>query len=221
MSEYHHNCRGFAGRQNYPFAGKPRTVGCFAILALLAGALSTPADLYPRANSSSSAPSLNKSMRQNLPNFGEATTTLYRGGQPSKRGFRILANMGINIVVDLRGSRDSERKIVTHLGMQYVALPWHCSFPKDKVFAQFLTLLRDNPGKKVFVHCRLGDDRTGMMIASYRMAQQSWSPERAEREMEKFGFSLTHRRMICPGLSSYEENFPQRFKTSPAFRHLR
>ena len=160
-------------------------------------------------------------MRQDLPNFGEATTTLYRGGQPSKRGFRILANMGINIVVDLRGSRDSERKIVTHLGMQYVALPWHCSFPKDKVFAQFLTLLRDNPGKKVFVHCRLGDDRTGMMIASYRMAQQSWSPERAEREMEKFGFSFTHRRMICPGLSSYEENFPQRFKTSPAFRHLR
>src|ERR1700674_4563980 len=49
----------------------------------------------------------NKSMRENLPNFGEATTTLYRGGQPSKRGFRILAKMGVNIVVDLRGSRDS------------------------------------------------------------------------------------------------------------------
>ena len=44
------------------------------------------------------------------------------GGQPSKGGFRILAEMGVNIVVDLRGSRDSERKIVTYLGMQYVAL---------------------------------------------------------------------------------------------------
>ncbi len=59
--------------------------------------------------------------------------------------------MEINIVVDLRGSRDTERKIVTHLGMQYVAMPWRCSFPKDKTFAQFLTLLGDNPGKKVFV----------------------------------------------------------------------
>ena len=107
----------------------------------------------------------NKSTRKNLPNFGEATTTLYRGGQPSKSGFRILAEMGINIVVDLRGSRDSERKIVTHLGMQYVALPWHCSFPKDKIFAQFLALLRKNPDKKIFVHCRLGDDRTGMMLS--------------------------------------------------------
>jgi len=35
-------------------------------------------------------------------------------------------------VVDLRGSRDTERKIVTHLGMQYVAMPWRCSFQKIK-----------------------------------------------------------------------------------------
>ena len=196
---------------------------CFATLALLAATLPATADVYPGANSSSHGrqSSQNKSMRNNLPNFGEATTTLYRGGQPSKSGFRILAKMGINIVVDLRGSRDSERKIVTHLGMQYVALPWHCSFPKDKIFAQFLTLLRENPGKKIFVHCRLGDDRTGMVIASYRMAQEGWSAERAEKEMEKFGFSFTHRRLICPGLSSYEEKFPQRFKTAPAFRNLR
>jgi protein tyrosine phosphatase (PTP) superfamily phosphohydrolase (DUF442 family) len=129
--------------------------------------------------------------------------------------------MGVNIVVDLRGSRDSERKIVTHLGMRYVALPWHCSFPKDEIFAQFLTLVRENPGKKIFVHCRLGDDRTAMTIAAYRMAQDGWSAERAEKEMEKFGFSFTHRRLICPGLSSYEESFPHRFKTAPAFRNLR
>ena len=216
VSEYHHNCRGYAARMVRQRklrvrSGITRTVGCFAILALLTATLSTTAHAHP----------VNKSMRKNLPNFGEATTTLYHGGQPSKSGFRILAKMGINIVVDLRGSRDSERKIVTHLGMQYVALPWRCSFPKDKIFAQFLTLLRKNPGKKIFVHCRLGDDRTGMMIASYRMAQEGWSAEKAEKEMEKFGFSFTHRRLICPGLSSYEEKFPQRFKTSPAFRDLR
>src|SRR5208337_1734854 len=116
---------------------------CFATLALLVATLPATADVYPGANSSSPArqSSQNKSMRKILPNFGEATTTLYHGGQPSKSGFRILAKMGINIVVDLRGSRDSERKIVTHLGMQYMALPWHCSFPKDQIFAQFLTLL--------------------------------------------------------------------------------
>ena len=163
----------------------------------------------------------NGSKHKNLPNFGEASTTLYHGGQPSKAGFRTLAKMGVSIVVDLRGSRDSERKIVTHLGMQYVPMPWECSFPKDRVFAEFLTLLRKNSGKEIFVHCRLGDDRTAMIIASYRMAEEGWSAERAKLEMEKFGFSFAHRNLICPGLSSYEEQFPHEFKTNPAFRNLR
>lgn len=200
-----------------------RAVSCFASLALLVATLSTTAEEYPGANASppTQHSSPNKSMRKNLPNFGEASTTLYHGGQPSKTGFHMLAKMGVNIVVDLRGNRDSERKIVTHLGMQYVAIPWQCSFPKDRVFAEFLTLLRKNPGKKVFVHCRLGDDRTAMMIASYRMAEEGWSAERAEKEMEKFGFSFAHRRLICPGLSSYEEEFPHHFKSSPEFRDLR
>ena len=193
-------------------------------VAILAATLSATADVYPYADTSSShtkQSSPHKSMRENLPNFTEATTTLYRGGQPSKEGFRALTKMGINIVVDLRGSRESERRIVTNLGMQYAAIPWQCSFSKDKTFAQFLTLLRNNPRKKVFVHCRLGDDRTGMMIASYRMAEEAWSAEKAEKEMERFGFSFAHRRLICPGLSSYEEKFPHRFNTSPAFRALR
>jgi protein tyrosine phosphatase (PTP) superfamily phosphohydrolase (DUF442 family) len=200
-----------------------RAVSCFASLALLAAALLTAAGEYPGANASppTQHSSPDKSMRKNLPNFGEASTTLYHGGQPTKTGFHMLEKMGVNIVIDLRGNRESERKIVTHLGMEYVAMPWQCSFPKDRVFAEFLTFLRKNRGKKIFVHCRLGDDRTSMMIASYRMAEEGWSAERAEKEMEKFGFSFAHRRLICPGLSSYEEDFPHRFRTSPEFRDLR
>jgi hypothetical protein len=155
-----------------------------------------------------------------VPNAGKVTPTLYRGGQPSAAGFKTLAKIGINIVVDLRGSRKDESELVTRLGMQYVSIPWHCPFPKDDVFARFLTLLRKNPGKKVFVHCRLGDDRTGMNIAAYRMAEQGWTAMQAKQEMEAFGFTSPHH-FICPSLSSYEENFPRRFSTSPAFESLR
>ena len=102
-----------------------------------------------------------------IPNFGEETPQLFRGGQPNEKGFEVLSKMGVDIVVDARGNRaKSEGKLVKRLGMKYVAIPWHCPFPNDDVFARFLKLLRDNPHKKVFVHCRLGDDRTGMMIAS-------------------------------------------------------
>ena len=151
-------------------------------------------------------------------NFGEVTPTLYRGGQPKPVGFEGLAKMGINIVVDVRLSgRDKERKEVEKLGMQFVEIPWHCLVPKDETFVRFLTLLRANPDKKVFVHCRYGDDRTGMMIAAYRMAVEGWTLEEARREMEKFGFH----RLVCPSLVPYEKSFPERLKKDPAFRDLR
>jgi hypothetical protein len=157
---------------------------------------------------------------EGVPVFAQVTPTLYRGAQPTEEGFRNLAEMGVKIVVDQTGSRKREQEQVTKLGMQYVAIPWHCPLPEDTVFARFLTLLRGNPDTKVFVHCLTGQDRTGMQIAAYRMAEQGWSAEEARQEMEAFGFSRTHR-WRCPSLSSYEDRFPQRFRESPAFKDLR
>ena len=154
-----------------------------------------------------------------LPNFGEVTPNLYRGGQPSPEGIEKLAKMGVDIVVDTgRSKRDKEQ--IKKLGMQYVPLPWYCPFPKEEVFARFLELIRNNPDKKIFVHCRLGDDRTGMMIASYRMAMQGWSAEEAMKEMQLFGYTTVHH-LMCPGLAGYEKSFPERLKTSPEFREQR
>jgi len=151
-------------------------------------------------------------------NFGEVTPTLYRGGQPKQQGLEGLSKMGVNIVVDVRlTGRDKEREEVNKLGMQFVELPWHCLFPKDDTFARFLKLLKDNPGKKVFVHCRYGDDRTGMMIAAYRIAVEGWTAEEARQEMEKFGFH----RLVCYSLGPYEKSFPERLKKNPALQALR
>jgi tyrosine-protein phosphatase SIW14 len=156
-----------------------------------------------------------------ISNFGEVTPMLYRGGQPNYKGFQALKKAGVQIVVDTRGNRTrSEGKRVRMLGMKYVAIPWHCPFPHDEAFARFLKLLRENRGKKVFVHCRLGDDRTGMMIAAYRMADEGWTADEAMREMQKFGFSEAHH-FICPSLASYEQSFPKRLRSSPAFKHVR
>jgi hypothetical protein len=156
-----------------------------------------------------------------IPDFGEVTPTLYRGGEPKKGGFEALAKMGVQIVVDLRGDRDVERREVARLGIKYVPMPWQCSFPKDRIFAEFITLIRENPGKKIFVHCRVGDDRTGMMVAAYRMVEEGWSAEKAKQEMLTYGFNFTHRHLICPRLADYEEEFPKRFATKPEFEKLR
>jgi hypothetical protein len=152
-------------------------------------------------------------------NFGEVTPMLYRGGQPTPAGFRRLARMGIQIVVDTGRSKRDKRQI-QRLGMRYVSLPWFCPFPKDAVFVRFMKLVRENPDKKIFVHCRLGDDRTGMMIASYRMGVQGWTAEEAMKEMQYFGYTTVHHAM-CPGLARYERSFPERLRKSRSFRAAR
>jgi tyrosine-protein phosphatase SIW14 len=152
-------------------------------------------------------------------NFGQVTPTLYRGGQPSAEGFEKLAHMGINIVVDTGRSKRDETQI-KNLGMAYISLPWYCPFPKDEVFARFIKITRENPGKKIFVHCRLGDDRTGMMIAAYRMGEQGWTAKEAMREMHEFGYRGVHH-LMCPGLARYEKSFPGRLQNNPVFENLR
>lgn len=155
-----------------------------------------------------------------LPNFGEVTPNLYRGGQPGADGLKTLKKMGVSIVVDMRGSQSKhEQAAVAELGMEYVSIPWHCPFPSDDPFVKFLKVIEENPGKKVFVHCRLGDDRTGMAVASYRMAEEGWSADEAMKEMEFFGFRGVHH-AICPALAHYEKEFPKHLKTNPAFKDL-
>jgi hypothetical protein len=154
-----------------------------------------------------------------IPNFGRVTPTLYRGGQPWPEGFEQLTRFGINIVVDTGKSKRDET-LIRNLGMTYISLPWHCPFPKDEVFARFIKITRTNPGKKIFVHCRLGDDRTGMMIAAYRMEEQGWTAKEAMQEMHEFGFRGVHH-LLCPGLARYEKSFPNRLQNNRAFENLR
>jgi tyrosine-protein phosphatase SIW14 len=153
-------------------------------------------------------------------NFGEVTPHLYRGGLLRGDGLKALKKLGIEIVVDTHANDSSEERDVRALGMKYVAIPWHCPWPRDEVFAKFIKLLRENKSKKVFVHCRLGDDRTGMMVAAYRMSEEGWTAEEAMREMKSFGFSHSHH-FICPSLAGYEKSFPERLRNNPAFQGIR
>src|SRR5271168_210672 len=121
-----------------------------------------------------------------IPNFGKVTPNLYRGGLPNHEGIEALKKLGVGVVVDMRGKDQGEEAAATKLGMQYVPIPSHCPFPSDETFAKFLKVIQENPGKKVFVHCRLGDDRTGMAVAAYRMADEGWSADEAMKEMKAF-----------------------------------
>ena len=61
---------------------------------------------------------------------------------------------------------------------------WH---PEDENVVKFLQVLRDPKNRPVFVHCQHGADRTGLMVAIYRIAVQGWSRQDAIQEMTQGG----------------------------------
>jgi protein tyrosine/serine phosphatase len=128
-------------------------------------------------------------------NFHQVNDHIYRGAQPSHPEFAGLANLGIKTVIDLResGTRaDSERKAVEGAGMRYMNIPlngYHA--PSEEVVRKLLTLLDDSSVGPVFVHCRRGADRTGTILACYRIAHDHWENGKALAEAKSFGMSWT------------------------------
>jgi len=53
---------------------------------------------------------------------------------------------------------------------------------------RFLKVLADPANRPVFVHCKWGTDRCGMMAAVYRIVVQGWTKNRALAEMERLGY---------------------------------
>lgn len=154
-----------------------------------------------------------------VPNAGKVSEQLYRGAQPHIQSLTQLKTIGITTIVDLRvedaGMRAQEKKEADRLGIHFVSIPvggW--SNPTNDEIAKFLSLFDDH--SKVFVHCRLGEDRTGVFVATYRIAIQKWTAEQAINEMHYFGFNgLWH-----PGMTSFVRNFPARLTSVPALAAL-
>ena len=151
-----------------------------------------------------------------VPNSGKINDHLYRGAQPRDPGLVELKKIGITTIVNLRQEDPAqiarEQKTAESLGIRFVHIPvngW--SPPTGEQVAQFLTIFRDHPQEKVFVHCHFGDDRTGVFVASYRMAYEKFPPDQALKEMYHFGFNGA----FHPSMASFVRDFPARLTTDP------
>ncbi len=161
-------------------------------LAVLVAA--TPVVAQPVAPSD-----LKPSIVNGLHNFGQVNDHIFRGAQPSSAGFSQLAKMGVKTVVDLRetsGRSSSEQKMVEADGMKYVSIPLNgYGAPSNETVLKLIGFLDDKSAGPVFVHCRRGADRTGTILACYRIAHDHWENAKALAEAKTFGMSWTERAM--------------------------
>jgi len=124
-----------------------------------------------------------------LSNAGRVAPGIYRGAQPLPEGYVTLRQMGIKTVINLR-SRHSKKKAVEAAGMKSIEIPFGVlrDVKMDKV-NEVVEMMVDPYNQPVYVHCKLGQDRTGIIIAAYRMKVEDWSLKDAEAEMHAFGFN--------------------------------
>ncbi len=124
-----------------------------------------------------------------IDNAGRVSPCIYRGNQPAGKGYQTLKSMGIKTVINLR-ARHTERKEVETAGMKYLEfpLPMTKNVRKERL-QEIVRAMSDLSNHPVYVHCALGQDRTGIVVAAYRMDVDGWSFEDAVKEMQSFGFN--------------------------------
>ncbi len=67
------------------------------------------------------------------------------------------------------------------------------STPDAKQVASVLAMFTDSASGAVFVHCKRGADRTGMVIAVYRISHDHWDNRKALAEAKADGMSFLER----------------------------
>jgi protein tyrosine/serine phosphatase len=153
-------------------------------LATLAFAASLPACGSPPAKASPSDPA---------GNFSQVSSTLYRGGRPDEAGVQVLAQKGVKTIIDLENDDQAvanERNWAHAAGLNFISEPMNpIERPKDREVDDILSKLTDPALQPVFVHCMQGHDRTGLIVALYRVIYEGWTPKDANDEMNALGFN--------------------------------
>jgi len=122
-----------------------------------------------------------------LPNLHRVSDDLYRGAQPTAEGIKQLQAMGIKTIINLRSS-DTDRDILDSEDLTYERIPMVAWRARDDDVVRFLQIVTDESRLPAFVHCQRGADRTGLMVAVYRIVVQGWAKEQAIAEMTQGGF---------------------------------
>jgi len=125
-----------------------------------------------------------------LSNFHQVSPSLFRGARPEEKDFYTFVQKGIKTVISLEGKFSvKERNLAEKYGLVYIWIPLHPIFtPKKDDLDEIINILKNPVYQPVFIHCKKGKVRTGLVIAAYRIKVENWTFEEAYKEMKKYGF---------------------------------
>ena len=142
---------------------------------------------------------------EGAPNLHRVTDRIYRSAQPNAVGFRNLAAVGLRRVINIRRTIDDAPLAAgTDLQLHHVMMMTRAIREEHSArVVEALSALRQAEARgPVLIHCTHGADRTGTVIALWRIIYQGWSREAALAEMTQGGFGFY---LIWLNLTRYVE----------------
>lgn len=142
---------------------------------------------------------ITKAERQSLgglKNFYKIDEGIYRSEQPDQNEFIALEKLGVTEVLNVRRLRDDKKKArKTELKLHHISMK--AGDIKEREVIRALKIIDERKGP-ILVHCWHGSDRTGMLMAMYRLVFQNWTKDDAIHEMTKgnFGFHTAYSNII-------------------------
>lgn len=131
-------------------------------------------------------------------NFDRVDQNLTRSGLPNFEDLKTLKEKyHIKTVINFCTKKNTvnEKDYCESLGINYIHLPWSAHFYNifklnyySNIAKTFLLLTNDQSNYPIHVHCFHGRERTGMMVAIYRMVYHDYSFIQALDEMKEYGF---------------------------------
>lgn len=122
----------------------------------------------------------------------EVSPGIYRSAQPSKKDIQELKDFGIKTILVLNNDDDvvrSELKAAKKAGLNVIEQPMSGFWtPDDTQVDEILAVLKDPNNYPVLIHCKHGEDRTGLIVGLHRVYAEGWTPETAYDEMLEYGF---------------------------------
>lgn len=133
-----------------------------------------------------------------LPNYHVVEKELHRGGRPSQDGIKELARKGVKTIINLRVGDFNQKVIKEYYSdeMRSIHLPFFPYEPCDQLMIDFLKIICNKNHTPAYVHCFHGADRTGAVVAMYRIIVQGWDKEDAITEMKHKGLHWWHNNMV-------------------------
>ena len=124
---------------------------------------------------------------------------LYRGAQPTAAGFQELRKLGIKTVLNVAGGAGDD-VLIQKDSLKLFHVPMRAWGLRDDLVIQALRVMTDPTNRPLLIHCQHGADRTGALVALYRVVVQGWTKEKAVEEMKRGGY---HHSSLWRNLDEY------------------